>query len=312
MSDSDPKAKALETCRAIYRAGIPMNWCEYSPDLPGGYLLPEHPSFINACTFSLEKTQKSIARSGNSSFTVWSPLLIQTAADFAKRHHLKLEMSGGLCRDRKTPLGVLPDRIRMGLTAPLYFLNLDHFIFLLEHEEAHLKDDSLVTMAYPEMGRILLGDIGSLKELSHTVRKISEAYLKMFEDQIPEGERGLFRSLRKKVFGDLETLSRETLVELRMLLAEILRSGEEIFDPLFEAHIMRTVAPFNKKREDNKKPTWTDLFIIASVQEAGLWEKFTRHKDFKPASMEVFDKESIRFFRMMLHAASRYFYSCLR
>lgn len=311
MSDRDPKI--LETCHAIYGAGIPINWDDYdSPGLVNGYLLPEHPQFVDSCVFLLEETQKSIDRAGDPAIHTWSPFLIQTAADFARRHHLQLELLGGMHPDRNNPLGVLPGRIMMGLTAGLYAMTPERFQFLLEHEVAHLRDHAIVTTTYPEAARAINGQVPTLAELPSELRKTNRAYLKLFEAKISEKEKEFFRALQKKVFGDLENLPRERLAEIRVILAEVLRYGEEVYDPRFESYILPTTTPFTKNRMAQRKPDWSDFLIVASVQEAGLWKKFTKAEGFKPEFMKAFDPADIRFFRMMLRAASRYFYSCLR
>ena len=190
-------------------------------------------------------------------------------------------------------------------------------IWGLGHEYGHARDIILILINMPEwIAKIEEGEVWynpKYRELISTTIKLMRKGLSKL-DQIE------FDGLKKDVLGDLDSYDGKAIKLINIYLGEVFRAGEEILDERLEDVMMEGVGALKKtaRSEDfylkrsitNHRGERVDLWrlmLVATLQEAGLWEKFIQHPDYDPNSIRYIKPNHLNFFRLCIRGATRYF-----
>lgn len=305
-----------KTCQAIKEAGFPI---DLGPQL--AVVSTEHPSFDPICELAFQdaiKFQREIRP--NTAPRIWTAPLIRTVADYAAKFGIRITVLGPPHPSpaRAASITLVPESRQIDLGA-MAFIEMDErrLLFGLDHMMGSIRDYQLIEFYYPEIGALLHSEFGARED----AMKILDARFDLLRRQIPEDERGSFDKAARDVFGDFESLDEQRWVVVSLALADLLRCGEEVHDRRLEDVVFERllnehfrldsssvsffVPEFQK--EDGTIVDVHKLLCVAELQEAGLWEKFTRQPGFNPNSVKHLDPDHIAFFRRCIRAATNYF-----
>ncbi len=188
----------------------------------------------------------------------------------------------------------------------------------MDHEAGHFRDQALLVEKFPKLRDIFQKNNPTLEEIS----KVIEAYLVLIKAKISKKEKSNFEQMAEEIFGDFKLMEPNQLMHAWLTINELFRTGEQVHDRREEAIIMSSLFSHLKKDAppeqvyrmtqglEKGNGEWIDLLklsIVAEIQEAGLWEKFTAQKDYDPESVKHLNPKHIAFFRQCIRAAGSYF-----
>lgn len=187
-------------------------------------------------------------------------------------------------------------------------MSAQDLLFGLDHEVGHIRDHQLVAAVHPASK--IFFETGKIESQREYVG-LANTYIALFRRRVPQVDVERFDLLRRATFGDFSSHRAGEAVNILWFLSEFLRTGEEVHDPRFE--ILISSASFSSAfgRKPPYEEGWgTDplqVFRVASLKEAGLWEKFTKQPGYNLKMVERVDSRYVEFFRMCIRAASTYF-----
>ncbi len=301
------------TCQAMQDAGLVI---DRSEEVSDGPISPSDPTYLTACKSelwsSLEKQSKSTP---GKTARIWSPLMVKTAADYAKKHgyEIVLTHSESFRGNTYQGLSINGTRIQMGLRSPHYD-SLAHFELGLKHEAGHLFDNQIISSHCPE----LKGIISEPALTSDDGRKLIGSIITMLEKRVPLEKREFFNKGMKAVLGSVDQISEEDLPLVARELMEIFRYGEDAY--LEEYNQIYLMDAYKHLKKPYMKPdsylTITDgrgkklplekLVQIAKIQESGMWDRFTKLAQFDRKSLAGVRSDDIAVLRLAMGAARSY------
>ena len=139
-----------------------------------------------------------------------------------------------------------------------------------------------------------------------------------------------FDRLQEEVLGDLHKYDKREIRFLFRTFGELFRYGEHVLDERFENYVMSDAFGTLKIKSSlwksevntniwrchfkdsvtNPKGERIDLRrlrVVAALQEARLWKKFTKLREFRSRCIESLSPDHLEFFRLCVRGASRYF-----
>ncbi|OGQ05736.1 MAG: hypothetical protein A2W61_06030 [Deltaproteobacteria bacterium RIFCSPLOWO2_01_44_7] len=306
-----------ETCEAIQAVGFPIA-------LQNAIIAPNNPEHGAICErFLQEAVTKQRELVSNHQPSIWSHHQIQTIADYAKKHGLSVLVLGPFAQS----LSALVGQIRIGLMTYVEFKNEFSLSFALDHEVGHMRDFQFIARQYPEIEGMEEPVDHSAYVRTHRdkVMRYIEAFKKLFKKKIPKKDQNRFDALAQEIFGNPQAMDNQQVNKVANFIAELFRMGEEIRDPRKENEIFGSdiyIKVFGKEGIDQKKdriangglqtPTGQKIdanmiLFMATIQEAGLWEKFRKRPGFDPNSIRHINLKHVEFARICIRAAAQYF-----
>ena len=253
--------------------------------------------------------------SGNCKLQLLTASHIRQIGSFAKRHGMGVAILGYDAAFGST-FAVSAKTLRLSPRAPLLMPEPKWVKWALDHEYGHIRDRKLISTYAPELKDALKTNrwtISGLKKYISTMMEIMRAGLSK-SDQVE------FDRLQKEVLGNLDEYNTWELVKLAKWIGEYFRRGEEILDERFEDYMMddrslplkisKSDHYYHKKGITNHKGELIDLkriYAAAPLQEANLWNRFTQLPNYRPNSLRHIKPDHLRFFRLCVRGASRYF-----
>lgn len=242
-----------------------------------------------------------------------TPSQFRQVTHFAKSHGLKVR----ICGYGSAAPSTFSLRGRTLSISPRAPYNMPKWLtWSLDHEYGHARDNRLFVARAPRLRKLTVRgewDESAGKEYVFTV-------MRFMREGLSRSDRLKFDRLRRKVLGDLDRYNDRSLKLLVRHFAELFRKGEEILDERFESFVMddryfqlRDGVPeryYRRLSVTNRNGERVDLrrlLIVAALQEADLWEKFTGHPNYDPLSLDFISSSHLKFFRLCIRGASRYF-----
>lgn len=299
-----------QICQVIQVANFPL-----VTDVPKtGTLQPSEARFHRVCESILSHIIKN-RQKGNSKTDpqVWTPFLLQTVRTYVAKHQLKAQVVFEKPTGLPSPLMVSGGVLGLSLIPPNAFTE-SSLLYALDHEVGHLRDFKRMGEILPDSKPFL--EKGRLQFPEFMFLIFSQ--LLVMEKKMTPPEKARFEVLIADVFHNFEGLTIHQASERYTIITELFRWGEEIHDPRFEANSLndtsfsryRKKTPEEKGKETNSfESVFALAGITASLQEAGLWNKMTRRKDYDADKVGQIDPKMIEFCRLAIRASSRYFQS---
>lgn len=187
------------------------------------------------------------------------------------------------------------------------------FEYGLHHESGHVRDYKLLLSVDPNLEK--LAKTPFLRDVY--LRKQIEIIMALIRRQIPnEQGKKKFDTALRKLFVDYETADSSLIAAMYRLLAEVLRYGEESFNPNLASAVACYENQFDDSldfnvpdfcRQDGICLNLTRSLVAAELMENGAWDDCKKTKRYSPKILKQLDPDQIYFFRMSIRAASRYF-----
>ncbi|OGQ05271.1 MAG: hypothetical protein A3F82_01390 [Deltaproteobacteria bacterium RIFCSPLOWO2_12_FULL_44_12] len=301
---AEPRDQIDEACKAAQEGGLPIE------EDKSTIIQPQESNYLPSCNAIL-------TLSVSHSFQMWTSPLIKAASDYAKTHKIPVVLLGSQHPHFAMTLTGQENKIRLGLMSNANLKESD-LIFGMDHEAGHFRDQALLVEKFPKLRDIFQKNNPTLEEIS----KVIEAYLVLIKAKISKKEKSNFEQMAEEIFGDFKLMEPNQLMHAWLTINELFRTGEQVHDRREEAIIMSSLFSHLKKDAppeqvyrmtqglEKGNGEWIDLLklsIVAEIQEAGLWEKFTAQKDYDPESVKHLNPKHIAFFRQCIRAAGSYF-----
>lgn len=240
---------------------------------------------------------------------------IRRVADFAKKHNLKVNICGYGSAFPST-FSAQAGAINISPRAPYY--HREWLSWSLDHEYGHMRDNRLIAAYAPDLKRALMQGRGNGWE----ARRYVSTVLKLMRDRLSKPDQVEFDRLRNEVLGKLDHYNkRQELLVLMKAFGEVFRYGEHILEPRFETYVMSDAFRHLKNRKNrmkyysrisiaNHKGERLDLarlLFVAAFKESNMWDRFIRHPEYEPSSLRYIRPNHLKFFRLCIRGASRYF-----
>lgn len=294
------KARIQATCETMQELGLTI---DRSQEFDDGPISVTDSGYLDYCQNELaEGTQRQKNKRPNQEPQIWSPLMITTAANFAKSHGFKLHVIPTLHETDigKTALSSCGHGINMGLAPARGYESQRDFERGLRHEGGHIADNQYLGKKFPELAPLL----SCAPTDPEGARTIIKKLLEIMTAALTPKEAAEFQNFTRQVIGPIEAIQLEDLSNIAAVLLEALRYGEEAYIQEVKDHYFwPEYRHFKKGGASQKNEPLAKELQIARMQEGQVWEKFKKQPAFDPKSMRDINTQAVKFFRLSIKAS---------